>query len=317
MNPSTQQPTPERPPLTEKHVLVLGEALIDVVDGAAHVGGSPLNVAVGMSRLGYPTHFAGRFGSDEYGDMIAGHLHLNGVRSLLAADSYPTSVATTTLDDDGAASYEFQLHWDIPDLAKSRPQALERARALHTGSLAVVLAPGAARVNAAVAAARRAGALISFDPNCRPSITTDKASATAAIEALVRLSDLVKASDEDLHWLYPTRTVEASAAAWRELGPTLLVVTRGPRGATGFITEGHVDVQAHPVAVVDTVGAGDSFMAALLSGILDLEEAVWEALTPTTVRSVLESASAAAAITVTRRGADPPTKHQLRLEQLP
>lgn len=298
-------------------VLVVGEALIDMVEGVPHVGGSPLNVAVGLARLGHTTHFAGRFGRDEFGDLISQHLRTNGVHSLLPADSNPTSMATTTLDADGAASYEFQLHWELPDLTNTLPGAMEGARALHTGSLAAILQPGAARVIDAVMAARQAGLLVSFDPNCRPSITTDNSTTAQAVEALVKHSHIVKASHEDLEWLYPTRSVEASAMAWRQLGPALVVVTLGPRGAIAFFDGGPCSIDAPRVSIVDTVGAGDSFMAALLSGILELGDQPLRALSPTAVQSVIQRAGSAAAITIARRGANPPTREQLDLSTAP
>lgn len=302
--------------MMDKTILVVGEAVIDVVDGVPHVGGSPLNVAVGLARLGHSTRFAGRFGQDEFGELVSGHLRTNGVHSLLRPDSQPTSVAAATLGADGAASYEFRLHWDLPDLASTQPEVVEGAAALHTGSLAAVLPPGDARVMDIAASARRAGVLISFDPNCRPSITTDRAATVEAVEALVRLSDIVKASDEDLEWLYPTRPAEVSALAWRTMGPAVVVVTRGSQGAIGFFDGGQTSIDARRASVVDTVGAGDSFMAALLSGILELGADPLRALSPDSVRSVMQRAGWAAGITVSRHGANPPTREELGLPAL-
>lgn len=292
-------------------VLVIGEALVDVVDGTPHPGGSPLNVAVGLARLGHAASFVGRFGRDEFGDLIARHLRDNGVRSLLPADAQPTSVALATLAPDGSATYQFELVWELPGLPQVLPAALRDARLLHTGSIATVLHPGAASVLAAIERARAEGVRVSFDPNCRPSITPDAERARAAVEAFVALSDLVKASDEDLRWLYPDRSVQESAQEWRRLGPGLVVVTRGSQGAFAASAAGLIAVPARPVAVADTVGAGDSFMAALIDGVLELGERGLGELTASEVEGLLARAGAAASLTVGRPGADPPTRPEL------
>jgi len=294
-----------------KGVVVIGEALVDVVNGVPHVGGSPLNVAVGAARLGCDVVFLGRFGRDAYGELIAGHLRANAVRSVLDPDDQPSSVALVTLDETGSAQYEFQLLWDVPQLPELLPGVLRGVRALHTGSIATVLEPGARKVLAAVERARADGVLVSFDPNCRPTITPDRDRVRASVEAFVALSDVVKASDEDLGWLYPDRSPEESAEAWRLLGPALVVVTRGSRGAFAAHAGGAVGVPAREVRVADTVGAGDSFMAALLAGVLDLEGAPLAALTPEQVEALVAQAIRAAAITVGRPGADPPTRAEL------
>ena len=292
-------------------VAVIGEALVDVVNGTPFVGGSPLNVAVGTARLGYDTVFLGRYGRDEYGEMIGRHLRDNRVTSLLAPDALPTSVAIATLDATGSARYEFHLQWDVPALLETLTDALGRVRLVHTGSIATVLEPGARDVLGAIQRAREWGLRVTFDPNCRPSITSDPGNARAWVERFVALSDVVKASDEDLCWLYPDRAVEESAEAWRRLGPSLVVVTQGAAGALAVHNGGVVTVPARPVAVVDTVGAGDSFMAALVAAVLDLGDGPMDALTHGQVTGILNQASAAAAITVGRAGANPPTRAEL------
>ena len=174
-----------------------------------------------------------------------------------------------------------------------------------------MLSPGAGSVLEAVERARAEGVLVSFDPNCRPTITPDASAARSAVETFVALSDVVKASDEDLLWLYPDRSVEESAEAWRRLGPALVVVTRGSAGALGAHAGGLERVAARPVSVADTVGAGDSFMAALLAGVLDLGDDPLGELTPAAIESLLAQAAAAASITVGRAGANPPTREEL------
>lgn len=256
---------------------VIGEGLVDVVQRSsgieAHVGGSPLNVAVGLARLGHPVQFIGRYGRDAYGESVAAHLKASSVMLPQAPDGLPTSVATALVDDDGAATYTFDLAWELPGLAERLPFMLQGTTLLHTGSIATMLAPGAADVLAAVEHSHPS-ATISFDPNCRPSIITDADYARRQAEKFVTLSDVVKASDEDLAWLYPGVDVLDSARRWLSLGgaegPAMVVVTRGAAGPWGITAAGETEFAAPRVEVADTVGAGDSFMAALLSGVVDL-----------------------------------------------
>ena len=185
-------------------VLVVGEALIDVVTraggSAAHPGGSPLNVAVGLARLGIPALLHTAIGADDYGDLIRSHLDDSGVR--LSAESVtdaPTSVAEAAIDERGAAEYVFQIGWDPRPLP-----AADGFDIVHTGSIATVLAPGRDTVRALVEA-QRASATISFDPNVRPKLSGPREEALRLVLDLVRLADVVKASDEDVEWLYPGR----------------------------------------------------------------------------------------------------------------
>lgn len=303
---------------------VIGEGLVDVVQRAsgieAHVGGSPLNVAVGLARLDHPVQFIGRYGRDAYGDSVAAHLRSSSVMLPLGADDLPTSVATALIDDDGAATYTFDLTWELPGLPERLAFMLQGTTLLHTGSIATMLTPGAKEVLAAVEYAHPR-ATISFDPNCRPSIITDVDYARRQAEKFVTLADVVKASDEDLEWLYPGEDPLESARRWLKLGgsegPALVVVTRGSAGPWGITAAGEARSAAPRVEVADTVGAGDSFMAALLSGLVDrgldgaqnrkdLREMPAETLT-----ELLAHAARAAAVTVSRPGANPPTREEL------
>ena len=303
---------------------VIGEGLVDVVQRAsgieAHVGGSPLNVAVGLARLDHPVQFVGRYGRDPYGDAVAAHLRSSSVMLPLGPDDLPTSVATALIDDDGAATYTFDLTWELPGIAERLAFMLQGTTLLHTGSIATMLAPGAKDVLAAVEYAHP-HATISFDPNCRPSIITDVDYARRQAEKFVSLSDVVKASDEDLAWLYPGQDVLDSARKWLALGgsegPAMVVVTRGAAGPWGITAAGEAEYPAPKVEVADTVGAGDSFMAALLSGIVDrglngaqnrkdLRELPAEGLA-----ELLAHAAKAAAVTVSRPGANPPSRAEM------
>lgn len=295
--------------------LVIGESLIDVVhrpDGSVqeHVGGSPANVAVGLARLGHDVTFATMIGDDERGARIADLLDGEGV--WLTGGSVaqrPTSVATSTLDASGAATYSFDLAWQM-----NQDQPLEGVAHVHTGSIAATLEPGASAVLATVQSARP-HATISYDPNARPSLMGDPHEVRAKMEQLIGLSDVVKASDEDIAWLYDGAPVPEVLRLWGQLGPALVVMTRGDKGAlVGLNVGGELtSVDAPAVAVVDTVGAGDSFMAGLLSGLMEAglvggveARERLRAATLAEVRPAINRALACAAITVSRPGADPP-----------
>jgi fructokinase len=295
--------------------LVIGESLIDVVqrpEGAPqeHVGGSPANVAVGLARLGQEITFATLVGDDERGARIVRHFGKEGV--LLTEGSVgrrPTSVATSTLDSTGAAAYSFDLTWE---LTKCQPP--EGVTHVHTGSIAATLEPGASAVLTTLQNARP-GATISYDPNARPSLMGDPHEVRAKIELLIGLSDVVKASDEDIAWLYDAASLSDVLRLWGQLGPALMVVTRGDKGAViGLSLTGELtSVDAPTVEVVDTVGAGDSFMAGLLCGLLDAGLlggiAARERLRSASladVRPAVDRALACSAITVSRAGANPP-----------
>ncbi|MGO2004290.1 carbohydrate kinase family protein [Arthrobacter rhombi] len=300
---------------------VMGEALVDVLSGGlaapqAYVGGSPMNVAVGLARLGHPVSFVGRYGDDEYGAMIHEHLRSNDVQEVLSPDALPTSTARGTLDPVGAASYEFDMVWDLSAFDPGASDALADSQLLHTGSIATVLEPGAGTVRAAVERARP-HATISYDPNVRPSFVTNHSQAIEDVERFVALSDVVRASDSDLAWLYPERSIEETAHAWLELGPAMVVATYGSGGPWGVVAAGEARTQAPVVDVADTVGAGDSFMAALLSTLVDrglVGAARREALRGLTVaqlEEILDYAARAAAITVSRAGANPPRRDEI------
>jgi fructokinase len=303
--------------------LVIGESLIDLVqhpDGSTqeHVGGSPANVAVGLARLGHDVTFATRLGDDERGARIAGYLQGEGISLAGGSVSHtgsPTSVATATLDAAGAAAYGFELAWELPGL-----QPLDGVTHVHTGSVAATLEPGASAVLAAIQSARPA-ATISYDLNARPPLMGDPHEVRAKIEALIGLSDVVTASDEDIAWLYEGAPISDLLRLWGQLGPALTVVTRGEQGAVVGLSIGEltsVDVPA--VRVVDTIGAGDSFMAGLLSGLLDTgllggiqaRERLRSA-SLADVRPAVDRALACAAITVSRAGANPPRLAELAM----
>jgi fructokinase len=297
--------------------LVVGEALVDEVraaDGtvAAHPGGSPANVAIGLGRLGREVELLTWLGPDAYGTLVADHVEASGVRLAPGStDAASTSVATAVLDATGAATYQFDLEWQLP-AGDATPGAL----VVHTGSIAAVLEPGGSRV-AEILRAARDTATITYDPNARPSLMGSPADALAKVESVLALSDVVKVSDEDIEWLTGL-TPDAVAPQWLERGPRLIVVTRGGEGASAWTGDGRrVDVAAPRVVVADTVGAGDSFMGGLIDGLWSagmLGASNRERLSsiPTEVlEQILTRCVRIAAITVSRAGANPPTLAEL------
>lgn len=290
-------------------VLVMGESLVDVVRGldgstTEHVGGSAANVAVALARLGRSVRFATSFADDVHGRMVAAHLERAGVRLANEPHSVArTSTAVATLGVGRAASYAFDLDWVLDP-----PAAALDPAAVHVCSLGAVLAPGAEVVLDAVSRLRD-GALVSYDINARPVVTGTGPDLLARVERMVAVSDVVKASDEDLAALYPALDLEAAARGLLARGPAAVVVTRGELGAVWFSRAGRVEVSSTPVRVADTIGAGDTFAASLLDGLLGHGSV--EDLDQDAVRAVLTRAVRAAAVTVSRPGADPPYAAEL------
>lgn len=297
--------------------LVVGESVADVVEplegpAVTHAGGSPANVAYGLARLGHPVSLLTELADDADGSLIRSHLAGVGVDLRTGGPrGGRTPRATATLDEAGSADYAFDITWTLEDVAP--PAGAEH---VHTGSLAVLLEPGAASVRALVESVR-ADATISLDPNLRPSLAGDPRDARERIEHLARLADVVKASDEDLAWLYPGEDLGVVARRLVANGAPLVVLTRGADGATAFTGRLEVRVAAPPTVVADTVGAGDSFMAATLHELARLgllgagSRARLGGLGEDAVARVLETAVRAAAITVSRPGAQPPTSDEL------
>jgi fructokinase len=305
---------------TDGRALVVGEALIDVVERAdgsrgEHPGGSPANVALGLGRLGRRADLLTWLGHDIEGDTIRRHLTASGVHVLAGNRSAArTPTATAHVDATGTATYEFDLEWDLPDSWDEEPGD---PLVVHTGSIAAVLQPGGAAV-ARLLARRRATSTITYDPNLRPALMGSPEHAMPAVDALVRLSDVVKVSDEDLAWLHPGVAPAEIAEQWSRSGPSLVVVTHGGEGAFASTSSGaRMHVPAQVVQVADTVGAGDSFMGGLIdglwsAGLLGAERrAALADVDAGTVEQVLARCVRIAAITVSRPGANPPTSAEL------
>jgi fructokinase len=307
--------------------LVCGEALVDLVPlpgedalFRAVCGGSPYNVAIGLARLGAPTQFLGRLSSDGNGRRLANRLAQNGVDlALVASGGLPTTLACVLPPEPGRydVGYAFYLEGTSGAvlLPEDFPAALSPAiRLVHFGSFSALL-PGSGRLIRDFAA--HSGRIVSYDPNIRPTVTPDREAAWPDIAACVASADIVKLSDADAAWLYPGRPPEDVAAELLRLGPSVVAITLGPEGALVATQAGQVSVPGLETAVVDTVGAGDTFMAAFLwdlgtRGLLSSRDAL-AAASQQELTQVASLACRAASIVCARRGAEPPFAAELSL----
>jgi fructokinase len=289
--------------------LVIGESLIDIVERGGqtddeHVGGSPLNVAVGLSRLGREVDFLTRIGDDPRGQRIAEYVNAAGVQLVSGSQTTArTATARAAVGADGSADYMFDLDWRLSGTPPVAPPLF-----VHTGSIAAVQEPGCLAV-AALVDTYRVSATITFDPNVRPSLIVDRDLARQRIEHLVERSDIVKVSEQDLRWIDPDRPPERIAQTWLALGPSIVAVTMGDRGAAAVCAAGVARVAARRVQVVDTVGAGDAFMVGLIDalwgrGLLGAQRrAELAGIDLDALTAALQVAGNAAALTVGRAGA--------------
>lgn len=302
-----------------------GDALIDFVptrnaDGREAVmpavGGSCLNVAIGMARLGAPTGFVGGISTDLFGRMIADHAAASNVELGLSTRSdHQTTLAFVRIVA-GESHYAF---YDMETAARNWGYRrgtipFSRVEAVHVGSTTLVNDRGAAETKALIADAQ-ASSTISFDPNCRPNLVKDKPAYLARMAEFAGYADLIKMSDVDFAYLFGDEPYQQRATALLEQGTSLVVVTRGNNGAIAWHAgAGQIEVTAPMVAVVDTIGAGDSFQAALLFALHKQGRLARKSLKDAgadELRRALSFAANCAGITCTRPGADPPWSHEV------
>lgn len=305
--------------------IVCGEALMDVYMGEptptgmlldARIGGSPLNVAQGLARLGRPVAFLTGLSTDALGERLLASLRAEGVdTSLVLRSDAPSTLSVVSVDASGVPRYAFHgngaadrqlTHALLPAL----PPA---ARALQFGSYALAVEPVGSALRA-LAARERERRLIAYDPNVRLNVEPDLAHWRAVVEQMVSIAHLVKVSDEDLGLLYPDEAPEQVAARWLAQGAALVAVTRGRHGASAWTRAAQANVPSPETRVIDTVGAGDTFQAALLTWLDEHGALTPEALSTLDAASLdalLRFAARAAAITCSRRGADMPRRAEL------
>ena len=298
-------------------IWVCGEVLIDLIpDGIGervpHVGGGPANTAKALARLGHDVYFIDGISGDKYGQMSRQELLDDDVKLDLALSSEkPTCLAIVSINENGGASYEFEIDgtatfdfsasW-LPDPSRYKPNVL------HIGTLVTVIQPGAdVLYDWAMQVAEFAP--IVFDPNVRSVVMSDRDKYLAAVERWVAISSVVKVSDDDLAWLYPGQQYADVAKRWINDGAALVVVTRGAEGLIGFTSDGVVEAPGVKVDVADTVGAGDTVGAIIVEAMI--EKGILN-LTGDTLKAALNRAAVAAGITCSRKGAQPPYKHELK-----
>jgi fructokinase len=298
-------------------IWVCGEVLIDLIsDGSGervpHVGGGPANTAKALARLGQDVYFIDGISSDKYGQMSRQELLDDEVKLDLALKSdKPTCLAIVSINENGGASYEFEIDgtatFDFSDSWLPDPSRYKLS-VLHIGTLVTVIQPGA-DVLYGWAMQVAEFAPIVFDPNVRSVVMNDRDKYLAAVERWVAISSVVKVSDDDLAWLYPDQQYVDVAGRWISDGAALVVVTRGANGLVGFTADGSVEVPGVKVDVADTVGAGDTVGAIIVEAMI--EKGILN-LTGDTLKAVLNRAAIAAGITCSRKGAQPPYKHELK-----
>jgi fructokinase len=296
-------------------VWVVGEVLIDLIPEGADrkpiVGGGPANTAKALAKLGIDTQFIDGISTDGYGQMAKDELVNAGVKlDYIKYSDKPTCLAIVSISDLGSATYEFVIentatfdftHDWLPNPHTDRPSLL------HVGTLASVIEPGASVLFEWAQSVAKVAQIV-FDPNIRPAVISDRDQYVAQVERWIAISSAVKVSDEDIKWLYPSIGVEQIVNDWLTKGPSLIVVTYGDKGLTGYRKNERVSVDAVKTAVADTVGAGDTVGAILVEAIV---KDGLDILTGARLETMLKRAAKAAAITVSRVGANPPTSEEL------
>jgi fructokinase len=296
-------------------VWVAGEVLIDLIpDRDQHlavVGGGPANTAKALAMLGVETYFIDGISNDKYGQMAKAELlSANVLLDYAQYSNKPTCTAKVTLSSSGSASYEFVIEdtatFDFSDQWLPNPQSL-KTTLLHIGTLATVIEPGASVLFKWAQSVAHIAPII-FDPNIRPAVLGDRDEYVKKVEKWVAISSVVKVSDEDLNWLYPGKAIDEIVKNWLEVGVELVVVTLGNKGITAYRMNEQISVHAVKVVVADTVGAGDTVGAVLVEAIV---KNGLDKLTGEVLKRMLNRATKAAAITVSRTGANPPSKEEI------
>jgi len=296
-------------------VWVVGEVLIDLIpDGdqdLAVVGGGPANTAKALAKLGVKTYFIDGISTDKYGQMAkVALLSANVILDYAQYSNKPTCTAKVTLSKSGSASYEFVIEgtatFDFSDLWLPDPQRLKPSL-LHIGTLATVIEPGASVLFKWAQNVAHVAPIV-FDPNIRPAVLGNRDEYVKKVEKWASIASAVKVSDEDLNWLYPGKAIVKVVNEWLEVGVQLVVVTLGDKGVTAYRKDEEISVDAVKVDVADTVGAGDTVGAVLVEAIVDNG---LDRLTGEVLKTMLKRAVKAAAITVTRTGANPPSKDEI------
>lgn len=301
-------------------ILCCGESLIDLVpDNGAFLplpGGSVYNTTVALGRLGAKTGYVWPLAQDAFGEALRGPLENAGVDLSLCPSSPRLTTLAVVFLNNGNATYSFYDEgtagrmFDIGDL----PAIPDEVEALFIGGISLTQDPCGATVEEFAHRAAERGLVIMLDLNIRPDFIGDDRATRDRLGALMRIADIVKISDEDAAWLFPENSAENTVLQLLELGPRLILRTHGPDGATGIRKSGNVFRRADKVTVADTIGAGDTFNAGLLTALSEagvLSRDALETLDDETLLGALDLAASAAAVTVSRPGANPPWRNEL------
>jgi len=306
-------------------ILVCGEALFDVfsenssgpsIPFHAVIGGSPFNVAVGLARLQSDVSFFGGISKDTLGQKLIDQLDKEGVdTSVVHRTSALTTLSLVQKDPNGVPAYTFYGEGaaDRMVTAENLPSLRTSPTFIHVGSYTALVKPVSESLKTLIARHKNSS-LISFDPNIRPTVEPDMDLWRENTEELAKSADLIKVSDEDLSLIHPGKDPAEIAHNWISGGSKLVVVTRGSDGATGYTADHEVSIMGRKVDVIDTVGAGDTFQAALLAGLNDrhiLNREQLQSIDPETLKGLLETAAEAGAITCSRQGADLPRRSEI------
>jgi fructokinase len=296
-------------------VWVCGEVLIDLIQDEINrkvvMGGGPANTAKALARLGIKTQFIDGISTDNYGQFIIQQLYNDGVLlDFIKILDKPTCLAVVNLNDqrgavydfmiEGTATFDFSPEW-LPDPNLNKPALL------HIGTLVTVIEPAASILLKWAKKVANIAPVI-FDPNVRPSVMNNRRNYVFQVEKWIEISSAVKVSEDDIKWLYPNNKIKDIIKKWLNSGPELVVVTHGAKGLSAFSKDEKIHVNAKKVRVEDTVGAGDTVGAVLIEAILKLG---LENLRNKSLELMLERASKAASITVSRVGAQPPKKNEI------
>ena len=296
-------------------VWVTGEVLIDLIPNGSErkpiVGGGPANTAKALSKFGIDTQFIDGISLDKYGQMAKDELVTSGVKlDYVKYSDKPTCLAIVSLSDSGSASYDFVIEntatFDFTPDWLPNPQT-KRPALLHIGTLATAIEPGASVLFEWAQSVAKVAPIV-FDPNIRPAVISDRKQYLMQVERWVSISSAVKVSDEDIRWLYPSLEIDQVVNNWLTKGPSLIVVTYGDKGLAGYRDGEKVSIEAVKVAVADTVGAGDTVGAILVEAIVKVG---LNTLSGVRLEMMLKRAAKAAAITVSRSGANPPTLKEI------
>jgi fructokinase len=305
-------------------ILCCGEALIDMLPRrstagepafAPVAGGALFNSAIALGRLGVPTEFFSGLSSDLFGQQIRAVLAESNVGSRYAGISArPTTLAFVNLID-GQATYTFYDEntagrmLTVADL----PRLDDDVDAMLFGAISLIPEPCGAAYEALMTREHGSRATM-LDPNIRPGFIADKDRHLARMHRMIAMADIVKMSDDDLAWFGETGTHDEIAARWLAKGPKLVIITGGAKGATGYTARARVSVESQRVAVVDTVGAGDTFNAGVLASLHEqrlLSKAALAGLSERALHTALFLGAKAAAVTVSRAGANPPWMNEI------